>query len=228
MTLLNKHTKYHHTYTKTKKGHVTRYFVRAKKRAADKNIPFDLDLVYLNLIATDVCPVFGTEFVWGRQQGPRHRYTPSLDRVIPELGYVKGNVVFISMWANMIKADATEKELYAVADWLHDKRKEVLENVKSKPTTPVSATNHLGNETHPQLGTVSSAGTREDSYDLDHYQRTVRGEDSDYWAQTRGGDGVGYGMQEVGASSPVTRIENHGDAEPEIVRLEFGSRHLPD
>ena len=173
MTLLNKHTEYHHTYTKTKKGHVTRYFVRAKKRAADKNIPFDLDLVYLNSIATDVCPVFGTEFVWGRQQGPRHRYTPSLDRVIPELGYVKGNVVFISMWANMIKADATEKELYAVADWLHDKRKEVLENVKPKPPAPLPDEDYWDGEIHPQYGVIIGTGTRKDDDSTDDTGRAV-------------------------------------------------------
>ena len=46
--------------------------------------------------------------------------------------------------------------------------------------------------------TISTAGSREDYYDLDHYQRTIRGEDADYCAKTRGGDGVGYGGQQVG------------------------------
>jgi len=186
MTSSAKLKKYHQKYTSTKKGHITRYFVRAKTRARTKNIPFDLDLAYLNSIATDVCPVFGTEFVWGRQQGPRHRYTPSLDRVVPELGYVKGNVVFISMWANVIKADATEKELYAVADWLHDKRKEVLENVKSKPTTPVPATNHLGGELHPELGTFSPTWIGEDGDDVDDYRGATQGHNS-YRSAKKGG-----------------------------------------
>lgn len=138
MTSLNKPNKSPRTYERSKRGHVCRYFVRAKKRAKDKGLPFDLDLDYLFSIAPDSCPVFKVDFKWGRMQGPRHRYTPSLDRIIPDLGYVKGNVVFISNWANIIKLDATEKELYAVADWLHDARKEVLKNANKKPTSPVS------------------------------------------------------------------------------------------
>jgi hypothetical protein len=57
-----------------------------------------------------------------------------LDRIIPELGYVKHNVVFISNRANSIKNDATERELYDVADWLHERTKEVLNAIKKKST----------------------------------------------------------------------------------------------
>jgi hypothetical protein len=84
--------------------------------------------------------------------------------------------------------------------------------VEPKPTAPVPATNHLGSNINSEHGALSTPWTREDSYDLDHYQRAIRGEDADYWAQTRGGNGVGYGMQEVGTSSPVTCIKNYGDA----------------
>ena len=170
----SKHTQYAQKYTSTKKGHITRYLVRAKKRAQLKNLPFDLDLEYLRLIAPDKCPVFGTEFIWGRMQGAQHRYTPSLDRIIPELGYVKGNVVFISLWANMIKADATEKELYAVADWLHDARKKVL-NANKKSTTPIS--NGINQESSPDTkhGSISSTGIGQNSDDTNDYRGAVSG-----------------------------------------------------
>lgn len=42
----------------------------------------------------------------------------SLDRIVPSLGYVPGNVAVISHRANRIKSDATADELRAVADWL--------------------------------------------------------------------------------------------------------------
>lgn len=42
----------------------------------------------------------------------------TLDRLIPKLGYVPGNVAVISDRANRIKADATVEEITAVADWL--------------------------------------------------------------------------------------------------------------
>ena len=44
--------------------------------------------------------------------------TPSLDRINPKLGYVKGNVQVISWRANNIKRDATAEELRLVADFV--------------------------------------------------------------------------------------------------------------
>ena len=94
-------------------------------------------------------------------------------------------------------------------------------------TSLPTGTNSQSNPSE-EHGAVPTTGTREDSYDLDHYQRAVCGEDADYRAQTRGGDSVGYRMQKVEPSSPVTRIEDYGQPEPEIVRLEFGRRYLSD
>jgi hypothetical protein len=118
------------------------FFNNAKNRARSKNVPFDLTHEYIRSIMTTHCPVFGIEFVWQSSKmgkGYTNPNSPSLDRVIPEYGYVQGNMVFISHLANKIKQDATEKELYAVADWLHDKRKEVLNALKDKHT-PVPGT----------------------------------------------------------------------------------------
>lgn len=44
--------------------------------------------------------------------------SPSLDRVIPELGYVPGNVIVISWRANNLKRDATIEELEAVIAYM--------------------------------------------------------------------------------------------------------------
>lgn len=44
-----------------------------------------------------------------------------MDRVIPELGYVKGNVEIISYRANRLKNDATYHELRAISLWLEAK-----------------------------------------------------------------------------------------------------------
>jgi hypothetical protein len=44
--------------------------------------------------------------------------SPSLDRKTPELGYVRGNVAFISTKANRIKSNATTEEIFAVAKYL--------------------------------------------------------------------------------------------------------------
>lgn len=49
--------------------------------------------------------------------GSRRDRKPSLDRVVPSLGYVKGNVRVISFRANRIKSDATADELRAVLSY---------------------------------------------------------------------------------------------------------------
>ena len=116
---------YKKEYQKTKRGHLSSYLSDSKQRAKEKNLPFNLTLEYLESITVESCPIFKTSFDWGRDNKGQGNERPSLDRIIPELGYIKGNVAFISMWANSIKQDATEKELYAVADWIHERRKYV-------------------------------------------------------------------------------------------------------
>ena len=44
--------------------------------------------------------------------------SPTLDRIIPERGYVKGNVVVISALANRIKTNANVRQIELVAEWL--------------------------------------------------------------------------------------------------------------
>ena len=85
---------------------------RAKNRALEKNIPFDLSLS--DIIFTDTCPLLDVPLNWNG--GPRDKNTPSLDRIIPERGYVKGNIQIISNLANMMKSYATFDELRTFAN----------------------------------------------------------------------------------------------------------------
>lgn len=134
-------------YYSSKKGHLSAFKAHAMQRAKISNLPFDIDLNYLTEIATKCCPIFKQEFRWGRHKGKPNDFTPSLDRIVPELGYVKGNVVFISVLANRIKNNATEKELYAVADWLHDERKKVL-NAQKRKSSRISKTDDRESKNH--------------------------------------------------------------------------------
>lgn len=85
-------------------------FHRAKSRAKRRGLQFDLELSDITI--PSVCPVLGIPLVVGSADG-----APSLDRVKSELGYVKGNVAVISKRANVIKSDATSRELFLVAKW---------------------------------------------------------------------------------------------------------------
>jgi len=92
----------------------------AKSRSFLKRIAFDLTSEYVRSITPDNCPIFGIEFKFtgNKTVGPD---TASLDRLDPSKGYVKGNVVVISLKANMIKNAYGSEEIFAVANWLKDK-----------------------------------------------------------------------------------------------------------
>lgn len=161
----------------TKEGTIYKLLIGKKTVSKRDGIPFDLDYPFLLSIATDKCPVFGTPFVWvsyGRGYGKID--SPSLDRIIPELGYVKGNVVFISNVANTIKNNATEKELYAVADWLHEKRKEVLDAFKDRPA-PLPAAPDTPGRKHSTHGTVHGVRVGQERDGSHHHQGELFGED---------------------------------------------------
>lgn len=89
----------------------------AKIRAALRGLQFNLTSEYVESIAPDKCPVFGTEFTFvgsGKMGGN----SASLDRLDPSKGYVVGNVVVISMKANAIKNAYGSSDLEKVASWL--------------------------------------------------------------------------------------------------------------
>jgi hypothetical protein len=84
------------------KDKITTAWHNAKKRAEKKNIPFDIDTDYLMEIfpKDNKCPIFGIDLVWGGER----KTSPSLDRIHPHLGYVRGNLVWVSDYANTLKA----------------------------------------------------------------------------------------------------------------------------
>ena len=103
-----------------KTKHLKAYLKSAKKRAEAKQLPFDLDLEYLESIAMFRCPVFLTKLTWGEfGKGAPTSNSPSLDRIVPDKGYVKGNVRFLSNLANSMKQNATQEQLLLFANWVN-------------------------------------------------------------------------------------------------------------
>jgi hypothetical protein len=90
---------------------------KAYLRAEEDSSPFDIDVEYLLSIYPrgGICPILKTPMVFG---GERWN-SPSLDRFIPELGYVRGNVCWISDKANTIKQDITDPTVFlAIANYV--------------------------------------------------------------------------------------------------------------
>ena len=87
----------------------------AKQRARKKELSFNIDLD--DIIIPEYCPVLDIKLI--RHVGERSGFfddSPSLDRINPSLGYVKGNVRVISARANLLKNNATIDELQKVLD----------------------------------------------------------------------------------------------------------------
>lgn len=78
-------------------------------------MPFDL--TPLDITIPDACPVLGIALC-RNAEGGFNDASPSLDRLIPALGYVRGNVVVISNRANILKKNATLAEIEALARWM--------------------------------------------------------------------------------------------------------------
>lgn len=86
----------------------------ARLRADKLGIPFSIRPEDIDL--PTVCPVLGIVLSYDNKQGAED--SPSLDRVVPERGYVPGNVNVISGRANRIKSDASLSELKKLIDYI--------------------------------------------------------------------------------------------------------------
>lgn len=97
-------------------SNVERYLLRmAARRAKKEEVPFELKVE--DIIIPNFCPVLGTPIVIGGTT-KHHNDSPSLDRLIPKLGYIKSNTRVISFRANMLKNNATIKELQLVLNYM--------------------------------------------------------------------------------------------------------------
>lgn len=81
------------------------------RQAAKRGVPRNLESIE-NIPYVTHCPIFGVELVVGTKQ---HDFSPSIDKIVPELGYVKGNVIVVSFLANRIKSNATPEQIMAAA-----------------------------------------------------------------------------------------------------------------
>jgi hypothetical protein len=87
-------------------NYISYMLTRARARAKDKNLEFDLSEEDIIIPAT--CPVLGIELVMG---DPTRQANPSLDRFDNNKGYTRDNIRVISNRANNLKGDASIEEL---------------------------------------------------------------------------------------------------------------------
>ncbi|MGD0905011.1 MAG: hypothetical protein ABR924_19085 [Terracidiphilus sp.] len=94
----------------------------AKFRAKRDGLPFSLDWKQIHIPTH--CPVLGIELKTG--DGKPTDASPTLDKLIPELGYTDDNVRVISFRANSIKRDASAEELRRVLRYVENALQPIL------------------------------------------------------------------------------------------------------
>lgn len=82
----------------------------ARNRAKANGVEFNLD--ESDIVIPDFCEVLGIPIYY--QLEGKHHGSPSLDRISPDLGYIKGNIRVISLRANILKNNATSQEIELV------------------------------------------------------------------------------------------------------------------
>lgn len=91
--------------------------IQIKCRSKKIGVPFNLKKEDVEI--PELCPVFGLPLKFNVGCGYKDTgFSPSVDRIIPELGYIKGNIQVISKKANAMKSDATPEELRMFAKWV--------------------------------------------------------------------------------------------------------------
>lgn len=115
----------HESYT----GYIRNLIRHIKHRASKTGIPYNLDAQYCIDLwdrQNGLCFYTDSISVIGNSNDKRHNnLSPSLDKIVPELGYTKGNVVWCQQRINVMKNDATLEEM---KQWMPEWYRRIVEN----------------------------------------------------------------------------------------------------
>jgi hypothetical protein len=110
------------------KNPISQMLSNAKIRAKKKNVPFNINAEYLKKIfpLDNKCPILNVEFQTGYINNNKKNkdFSPSLDRIIPEKGYVEGNLLIVCDIVNRIKSNSSVEMIkkvlnyYSKTEWL--------------------------------------------------------------------------------------------------------------
>lgn len=106
-------------------------YSHAKNRAKDRDLPFNIIKQDIADVwpKDDYCPALRIALKIRRGRGRPTDNSPNLDRIIPHLGYVKGNIAVVSKLANSIMSSARPSEVIKVGKWFDEKYYEVKDKL---------------------------------------------------------------------------------------------------
>lgn len=90
------------------------FFFNAKARAKKEGFPFTITRA--DIVIPERCPVFDIPLIRSPKLTDN---SPTLDKIIPELGYVPGNVAVISHKANKLKSNGLLDDFVKLVKWLN-------------------------------------------------------------------------------------------------------------
>lgn len=95
-------------YRKTRKGIAAELYRRAKGRAANRNLDFDISKEWIFDRLEEIrwrCEVTACEFQDGVGDGFMSHFSASIDRIDSSRGYTRDNVQFVINWVNIAKSN---------------------------------------------------------------------------------------------------------------------------
>ena len=218
---------YSNDYKRTISGRAVSLMGNARRRCKAKGIELNITQAWVEKhLIRGTCEITGLHFCFEpRDQNTTRRWdAPSLDRKDKDLPYTEDNTRVILWAVNCALAEYGTKTMLPILKAMV----KGIESAQKIAATSVSTGTHHQGDTGQEHGAIPTAGTREDYYDLDHYQRTVRGEDADYSAKKSGGDSMGCRGEKMATLVALERIESNGEPDTETVRLDFKGRYLLD
>lgn len=99
-------------YYESPENRAKKLWFSVKERCKHNAIPFDITPEDIKIPTH--CPYLGIELTHTLGKGMLNSNS-SVDRIIPELGYIKGNIQVISLLANQMKNSATKDQLITFA-----------------------------------------------------------------------------------------------------------------
>lgn len=84
----------------------------AKYRAKKEGLPFNLTAEWALATWKGVCEISGIPFVLNKR---RSVFSPTIDKIIPNLGYEQSNCRFVLFGVNALKYNSTDTDMYAIA-----------------------------------------------------------------------------------------------------------------
>jgi hypothetical protein len=115
-------------------------FRSAKARAAASGLPFSLTKEWLKNRWTGRCELTGIEFVIGEGIGGSTIYSPTIDKIIPALGYAPTNCRIVLKAVNLLKLNGTDEQMYAIAEALLANKG----NMSPSPTVCIDGPSTIG------------------------------------------------------------------------------------